>query len=120
MQPRSAKLLWDIADSARFVLTETTETTICEHESNRLLRLAVERAFEIIGEAARRLATSDPETASRVASLPQIIAFRNVLAHDYDAVIHGRVFGIVRDHLPTLLAQVEALLAEEDSRTGAE
>lgn len=46
----------------------------------------MERNFEIIGEAMRRLANEDPETAAEISDHRRIIAFRNILIHGYDLV----------------------------------
>jgi hypothetical protein len=46
-----------------------------------MLRAAVERQFEIIGEALRRLLSEDRETAERISQHKRIIAFRNILTH---------------------------------------
>jgi uncharacterized protein with HEPN domain len=113
MQPKSKGLLWDIGDAARFVLEVTADATFETYESDRLLRQAVERNFEIIGEAARRLANLDPDTANRLTDLPKMIAFRNVLAHGYDEVKDERVWAIIQDFLPVLRKEVEELLGEE-------
>ena len=39
---------------------------IDQHRDDRMLRQAMERNFEIVGEAIKRLVQSDPETAARI------------------------------------------------------
>jgi uncharacterized protein with HEPN domain len=75
------------------------------------LRLAVERNFEIIGEAVARLAKIDPAIAARIGDYAQIISFRNLLIHGYDLIDHAQVWNVVRSDLPTLEAEVETILA---------
>lgn len=81
MDAKSPKLLEDICDAAAFVLQATQGRTLADYQQDRLLRQAIERNFEIIGEAVSRLARLDAETAARIGDYPQIIAFRNVLIH---------------------------------------
>ena len=76
MQPKSPKLLEDIRDAAAFILATTGDMTLEAFVGNRMVYQAVERNFEIIGEAMSRLYKSDPQTAGRVGKHPQIIAFR--------------------------------------------
>jgi uncharacterized protein with HEPN domain len=75
------------------------------------VRQAVERNFEIIGEAVKRLAQIDPSCAESIGQYPQIIAFRNILIHGYDLVDHALVWSTVQTQLPTLLRDVQTLLA---------
>jgi uncharacterized protein with HEPN domain len=96
--------------SGRFVLSWTAGITFAEFERNDLLRAAVERQFEIIGEAARRLANTDPDIAAALTDVAPIISFRNVLAHAYDAINIAQVWNIIEHFLPTLIAEVEPLL----------
>jgi uncharacterized protein with HEPN domain len=77
-----------------------------------LLRSAVERQFEIIGEAFRRLAKEDAETAGRIADYTRIISFRNILIHGYAEIDDRLVWDILQSMLPTLLEQVQSLLDE--------
>ncbi len=111
MHPRSPKLLEDIRDAAAFIGEVTAGRQLAQYSADRLLRQAVERNFEIIGEAIKRLAHHDPTTADRIGSYVQIIAFRNVLIHGYDLVDHALVWNAVERQLPVLQRDVELLLA---------
>ncbi len=84
--------------------------TCKEFKKNRLLRQAVERNFEIIGEAMRRLEKDDPDTAARITDYRRIIAFRNVLIHGYDVIDPAIVWSAVEVDLAPLLADVQVLL----------
>ena len=76
------------------------------------LRSAVERQFEIIGEALSQLSRSDSEIAKKIADLPRIEAFRNILIHGYAVIDHAIVWRVVRENVPTLAGALAALLAD--------
>ncbi len=76
MQLRAAKHLEDIRDASDFVLSVTRERALSEYLGDRLLRQAVERNFEIVGEALNRLKRENPETAERISESPRIIGIR--------------------------------------------
>jgi uncharacterized protein with HEPN domain len=59
MHPRAPKLLEDIRSAADFVKTATDGLALQQFKQNRMLRQAVERNFEVIGEAIRRLEKDD-------------------------------------------------------------
>ena len=113
MYARSSKWLEDIRDAAAFIGQVTHGRTLDAYSADRLLRQAVERNFEIIGEAIKRLAQHDPDTAVRIAQYAQIIAFRNVLIHGYELVDHSLVWSTVQTQLPVLLRDVAAILASD-------
>jgi uncharacterized protein with HEPN domain len=77
-----------------------------------LIHSAVERKFEIIGEALNLLTKVDPDLARRIPEHAEIIAFRNQLIHGYAAVDHERVWRIAQTSLPGLRVVVSALLDE--------
>lgn len=110
MQPRTAKLLEDMRDAAAFIAESTRNAAKDEYEYNRMLRQSVERNFEIIGEAMRRLTDHDAATARRISGHGQIIAFRNILIHGYDLLDHDVVWQVIQRDIPVLLAEVGALL----------
>lgn len=76
-----------------------------------VLRSAVERQFEIVGEALARLARVDESTAKLIPNLPRIIAFRNILVHGYAEIDHARVWLVIEKHLPRLRDTLTELLA---------
>jgi uncharacterized protein with HEPN domain len=110
MQPKAPKLLADIADAASFILDSTRAKTLADYRSDRAMRQAVERNFEIIGEAAHRLVRLDPSTAARISSTARIIAFRNLLIHGYDVIDDQEVWQVITASLPILLREARALL----------
>lgn len=112
MHPRSPKLLEDIRDAAAFIGEVTAGLSLAQYSANRLLRHAVERNFEIIGEAVKRLAALDPGTAAQLGAYSQIIAFRNVLIHGYDLVDHALVWNAVEQQVPALLSCTATLLVQ--------
>lgn len=111
MQPESPKLLEDVRDAAEFILECVADLAFDAYVADRTIRQAIERNFEIIGEAFLRLRRMDPQTAERVGDVRQIIAFRNVLVHGYDSIEHEIVWDVIHLKLPPLLEQVRRLLA---------
>ena len=116
MRPRLVKLLEDIQAAGTAIQRYTAGMTEADYGANQQARRAVEREFEIIGEAMRRISAEFPAIVERIESAPRIISFRNVLTHGYDVVEDPIVWSIVVKRLPTLLAEVQALLAEEQAR----
>ena len=85
MPPRIQKLLEDIRDSAEFVLDQTSRVSADSYGQDRVMRQAVERNFEIIGEAVNRLRKLDPDIASRISHAQHRSSLSgNVLIHGYD------------------------------------
>lgn len=117
MHPKSPKWLNDIHQACDLILTATAGHTLVDFESNRLLRSAVERNFEIIGEALGRLRKNDPATADRVPECSAIIAFRNLLIHAYDFIDNSRVWQIIQSDVPQLQTQISVLLQEAAERS---
>ena len=80
-----------------------------EYLADVLLRSAVERQFEIIGEAMNRAAQLDDTVESRGPELRRIVGLRNRIIHGYDSVDDELVWSIVQDNLPSLRTSLAAL-----------
>ena len=113
MRLESCKHLEDIRLAAEWIQSFTSGKTFEDYTQDAMLRSAVERQFEIIGEALNRLDRTDPEAAAQISGKSQIISFRNILVHGYDKVDDRVVWNIVEQNIPTLHAEVLTLLPEE-------
>ena len=115
MDPKSPKLLDDIADACGFIVEITSNRTEAQYASDRLRSQSVERNFEILGEALRCLErTDDPTTAARISGYRAVIGLQNRLVHGYIDIDDVRVWEIDRHYLPVLRREVLVSLAEAD------
>jgi len=104
--------LWDMLDAARAAVEFTRGHRYEDLLADRMLRSAVERSLEIIGEAARRVSQEVREGSPEI-SWKSIIGLRNVLAHEYGEILYERIWMICTDRLPDLICKLEALGVEE-------
>jgi uncharacterized protein with HEPN domain len=110
MHPDAGKLVWDAQKAAKRVARFTAGRTIQDYESDEFLRSAVERQFEIIGEALNRLSRVDAAAAATISDLSRIVAFRNVLVHGYASVDNLIVWGVIEGSLGPLCLALDRLL----------
>lgn len=111
MQPddRDASYLWDIVDAAKTAIEAARGIDYETYERDRMRRLAVERCIEILGEAANRISPAFREANPEV-PWQRIVSQRNVLAHEYRDIRHEKIWRLLREHLPALVAQLEPQL----------
>ena len=118
MQPDRQDMarLWDMLDAARVAMQFTRDRRFEDFLEDRMLRNAVERNLEIIGEAARcvsqALRDSLPDIPWRA-----IIALRNVLTHEYGEIRYERLWLLCTQQLVVLIQQLEDLGVENPSET---
>jgi uncharacterized protein with HEPN domain len=114
MQPdqRDNAYLWDMLDAAKAIVEFISGRAYYHYLKDRMLRGAVERHLEIIGEAARRMSKPFQEAHPEI-PWGQIVAQRNVLAHEYGEVKQELMWRVATIHIPELIAQLEAILPPE-------
>ncbi len=100
------KYLFDIQQACDLLLQFTAGKTFREYAASPLLRSAVERQFEIAGEALSQLLRLEPRLATRISDTRRIIAFRNRLIHGYDSLADEIVWGVLETNLPVLWREV--------------
>lgn len=106
------KYLYDMAEAAELIASFTAGKSFADYQRDAMLRSAVERQFEIVGEALAQMARRDEALAARITEYRRIIAFRNILAHGYTRIDDGTTWDIVESKLPALRREVAALLEE--------
>src|SRR5436190_20385154 len=112
MTLEARKRLLDAAEACAAVAEFTQRRDFAAYERERVLRSAVERQFEIIGEALGRAAEADASLEQLIPELPRIVALRNRIIHGYDSVDDEIVWDIVRNKLPALETRLRNLLRE--------
>ena len=103
------KYLFDIkesVDSIENYLGEKRDFNV--YKSDKMLRRAVEREFEIIGEAINRIDKIDLEIS--ISSKKQIISMRNRVIHGYDKIDDEIIWGTIVRHLPILKKEINNLM----------
>lgn len=101
------KLLLDISIACREIEEFSRDTDYDAFLQNRLLQLALEREFEIIGEAFARLERIDLQNLEhKIPEYRKIIGFRNLLAHGYDVIDEPSLWDFVKNRVPELLDKV--------------
>ena len=110
MQHDPRKYLYDIAEAARLIQDFTRSKRLDDYKNDMLLQSAVERQFQIIGEALLQLFKRFPEMADKISQNRSIIDFRHILVHGYDQIDSEIVWGIIEARLPVLLSEVDSLL----------
>jgi uncharacterized protein with HEPN domain len=116
MQPDASALLWDAREAARLILLFIEGRGRQHYHDDPMLRSAVERQFQIIGEALNRLSRVDATTAALIPELPRIVAFRNVLVHGYAVIDDELVWQVASTRVPALVETMDRLLAQGGTR----
>lgn len=98
--------LWDMLEVSRRLAKSLRDVSLEQYQVNENLKLATERRIEIIGEAAGRVSQAFRDTHPDI-PWRQIIAQRNVLAHEYGDIDDDLIWALVTTHVPKLIADLE-------------
>ena len=111
--PRDIKMyLLDISNSIDSIFEYLgNERNFKLYDTNKLIRRAVERELEIIGEATNRIIKINPTID--ISNARRIVSFRNWVIHSYDNVDNVIIWGIIDKDLPLLKTQVDNILIKE-------
>nr|WP_262495906.1 HepT-like ribonuclease domain-containing protein [Pedobacter arcticus] len=79
-----------------------------------MLKRAVERNLEIIGEALNRILKQNPEIADQITKSKAIISLRNQVIHAYDNISDENIWAILTKHLPLLKQEINSLISQSN------
>jgi uncharacterized protein with HEPN domain len=111
LDSRDPAALWDMLQACRNIIAFVKDKTEEDYARDVLLRSAVERQVEIVGEAARRISEGFRHEHPEV-PWAGIVGQRNILSHGYDQVDDHRVWLVAAQHVPALALQLEALVPQ--------
>src|SRR5690242_12498185 len=112
MKTTTAKRLHDALGACREIDEYTAGMTLDQYVQDRKTRRAVERCFEIVGEALHLAAIDDETLLDRVPDLRRPVGLRNRIIHGYDTISDEIVWDIVVTKVPILMVQISTLLEE--------
>jgi uncharacterized protein with HEPN domain len=110
MNDETRKNLVDILQASQEIQSFTVGLEFQAYQDSPVTQRAVERDFEIIGEALSRIKRTDPAILNTISEHHRIIGFRNILIHGYDMVDEAIVWNAVKNHLPILIQEIQKIL----------
>jgi len=110
MTEKQLKLLYDVKLAIDEIDTffQAEPKTYENYKNNILLRRAVERNLEIIGEAMNRILRDEPSFP--IENAIRIVGLRNQIIHGYDSVSDETIWGVVTLHIPKLKTDIEKMI----------
>ena len=114
MNEKVIKWLYDIKSAIDeiFFFFESKEKSFSHYKTDLILKRAIERNLEIIGEALNRILKEYPEI--QISYAKRIIGLRNQIIHGYDSISDENVWGIIINHLPRLKEEIDNLISQND------
>ena len=110
-EKRDRAYLWDMREFARDTRKIVQRITFDRLELDMMRRFALERALELLGEAARRVSEAAKAEHPGI-EWRTLIGQRNVLAHDYGEIDHRLLYDHAKRKIPLLLAELDRILGE--------
>ena len=108
MPKQPVEYLRHIADECRFILDATQGMTEEQFEEDEVMKRAVVRSLEIIGEASKNI-PADVRFWSSI-NWKNMAGMRDRLIHDYAGVNYVIVWDVVANKIPELEKQITAVI----------
>ena len=109
MYKSSIELIRHIERESSFIVNACKNSTIESFYKDEILKRAVVRALEIIGEASKKI---DPDFKLKHSQIEWVnmVGLRNRLIHDYEGTDYDIVWDVIQDDIPELHFQISKIL----------
>lgn len=113
MQLEIKKSLYDILSAINEIegYFENMPKDFFAFQQNNMLKRAIERNLEIIGEATNRILKKD--VSIQILNARNVVGLRNQIIHAYDNIQDEIIWGIVIKNLPLLKEEVKNILEQQ-------
>ncbi|SFT98490.1 Uncharacterized conserved protein, contains HEPN domain [Algoriphagus locisalis] len=89
------------------IIKNRVSNNFINYKNDFIVKRAVERDLEIIGEAVRKLTEQNPNMA--LSSIKKIIGLRNMISHAYDSIDNELIWAIIQKDIPILNDKIKKL-----------
>lgn len=114
---RDETLLLDMLIASRKIARFAEGLTQDGLASNEMAASAIMREFQVVGEAARMVSEEGRASYSQI-PWKAISGLRNRLVHEYFNIDFDILWQTIHDDIPTLIAQLEALVTPNEDDDG--
>ncbi|WP_312074766.1 DUF86 domain-containing protein [Chryseobacterium sp.] len=112
MDEKILKWLYDV-DNAIFEIDSYFSgfpKDFLQYKQNIMLKRAVERDLEIIGEAVNKIIKKDNSYLIKISEAKSIIGLRNLVVHAYDSISDEIIWSVLLNHLPKLKSEIKLII----------
>jgi uncharacterized protein with HEPN domain len=111
MPPEDCDAIRDMLNAAGFIVDTTARRTLEDLQRDETLQRAVQHAFIILGEAAKRVAVSTRDAHPGIA-WAEVAGMRDVLVHAYHRVSLALLWETALHDVPPLQSALAGLLSD--------
>ena len=111
IEGRAARLLWDAKTAGELIVQFTTGQAVHDEMQAKMVRSAVERQVEVMGQALDDLAREFPSLARQAPGIRAIVELRAFLIHRDETIRDDLIWQITRKDVPGLVGTLTQLLA---------
>ena len=114
MRPETAAALFDMFRATERILEATRERSFQEFADDWFFQSAIERQFEVLGEALVRVRELERPVFDVIPDAARIVGLRNIIAHGYDQVDPSVLWSVADEHLAPLRSALTVLLEKAE------